>query len=109
MMCTCCSAPLAVTLRRRGVPAGSVLGYWLGNPVLNPAVLAFLALVAPWQWVVTRLIAGTVLVVGVTALVARITERRPPATTAPTATMAAAAQGTAGPGAQCGSAGHWGG
>jgi hypothetical protein len=47
MMCTCCSAPLAVTLRRRGVPAGPVLGYWLGNPVLNPAVPAFLALVGP--------------------------------------------------------------
>lgn len=76
MMCTCCSAPLAVTLRRRGVPTGSVLGYWLGNPVLNPAVLVFLALVAPWQWVVTRFVVGAVLVVGVTALIARITDRR---------------------------------
>ena len=76
MMCTCCSAPLAVTLRRRGVPTGSVLGYWLGNPVLNPAVLVFLALVAPWPWVVTRFVVGAVLVVGVTALIARVTDRR---------------------------------
>jgi hypothetical protein len=77
MMCTCCSTPLAVTLRRRGVPAGPVLAYWLGNPVLNPAVLAFLALVAPWPWVVTRFVAGAVLVVGVTALIGRLTDRRP--------------------------------
>lgn len=72
MMCTCCSAPLAATLRRRGVPTHSVLGYWLGNPVLNPAVLAFLAIVAPWQWVVTRLAVGAVLVFGGSVLVARL-------------------------------------
>ena len=76
MMCTCCSAPLAATLRRRGVPTGPVLGYWLGNPVLNPAVLVFLALVAPWQWVVTRALVGSLLVFGVTALVAGLAERR---------------------------------
>lgn len=72
MMCTCCSAPLAVTLRRRGVPLRSVLGYWLGNPVLNPAVLVFLALVGPWQWVVTRLGVGAALVFGGPALIARL-------------------------------------
>jgi hypothetical protein len=55
MMCTCCTAPLAVTLRRRGATAESSLAFWVGNPVLNPAVLAFLALVAPWPWVVTGL------------------------------------------------------
>ena len=76
MMCTCCSAPLAATLRRRGVPTGPVLGYWLGNPVLNPAVLVFLALVAPWQWVATRAAVGAVLVFGVSALVGRFAERR---------------------------------
>jgi uncharacterized protein len=76
MMCTCCSAPLAATLRRRGVPTGSVLSYWLGNPVLNPAVLVFLALVAPWQWVLTRAIAGAALVFGVTMLLSRIAARR---------------------------------
>lgn len=75
MMCTCCSAPVASTLRRRGSPTSSVLGYWLGNPVLNPAVLVFLALVGPWQWVVTRLVVGAVLVFGVTTLVARLADR----------------------------------
>jgi hypothetical protein len=73
MMCTCCSAPLTVTLRRNGVPTGSVLGFWLGNPVLNPAVLAFLALVAPWQWVVTRAVVGAALVLAVPFVVSRLT------------------------------------
>ncbi|HZD87853.1 MAG TPA: permease [Gaiellaceae bacterium] len=80
LMCTCCTAPLAVTLRRNGAPTSSVLAYWFGNPVLNPAVLAFLALVAPWQWVVTRIAAGLVLVFGVSVVVARLAgggERKP--------------------------------
>ncbi len=77
MMCTCCSAPLTVTLRRNGVPTASALGFWLGNPVLNPAVLAFLALVAPWQWVATRIAVGIVLVLAVPYVVTRLV--RPPA------------------------------
>jgi hypothetical protein len=58
MMCTCCTAPIAGTLGRSGAPTSSVLAYWLGNPTLNPAVLAFLAIVAPWQWFATRLVAA---------------------------------------------------
>lgn len=50
MMCTCCTAPLTVTLRRAGAPFAAGVGHWLGNPLLNPAVLVFLFLVAPWQW-----------------------------------------------------------
>lgn len=73
LMCTCCTAPLAVTLRREGAPRSTVLAYWVGNPVLNPVVLAFLALVCPWQWVVTRIAIGCLLVFGATALVASVT------------------------------------
>jgi uncharacterized membrane protein YraQ (UPF0718 family) len=50
MMCSCCTAPVANSLRRSGVPTAGVIAYWLGNLLLNPAVLVFLALVAPWQW-----------------------------------------------------------
>lgn len=75
MMCTCCTAPLARTLRRNGAPTSSVLAYWLGNPTLNPAVLAFLAIVAPWQWFAVRLLAGAVLVFGVTVLIGRLAGR----------------------------------
>jgi uncharacterized membrane protein YraQ (UPF0718 family) len=78
LMCTCCTAPVAATLRRNGVPAAAALSYWLGNPVLNPAVLAFLALVAPWQWVTTRIAIGLLLVLVGMPLVARLS--RSPAT-----------------------------
>jgi uncharacterized protein len=75
MMCACCSAPVAVTLRRTGVDTAAVVAYWLGNPLLNPAVLVFLALVAPWEWTVTRLVVGAATVVGGAALVGLIARR----------------------------------
>jgi uncharacterized membrane protein YraQ (UPF0718 family) len=89
MMCTCCAAPLVGSLRRTGAPTSSVLAYWVGNPTLNPAVLAFLAVVAPWQWVVTRLLVGIVLVFGVTVLVDRLTRRGGAATGTSRATLLA--------------------
>jgi uncharacterized protein len=76
MMCTCCTAPVAVSLRRSGVSTSAAVAYWLGNPLLNPAVLVFLLLVAPWQWTVTRLVIGLLVVVGGAALVAWLTEGR---------------------------------
>ena len=75
MMCTCCTAPVAVSLRRCGAPTSAVLAYWMGNPLLNPAVLVFLALVAPWQWVVTRVVVGVLLVVGGSAFIASFARR----------------------------------
>jgi uncharacterized membrane protein YraQ (UPF0718 family) len=72
MMCTCCTAPLAVSMRRRGVPAGSALAYWMGNPVLNPAVLVFLAVLLPWQWVALRIAAGLLLIFALAPLLARL-------------------------------------
>jgi uncharacterized membrane protein YraQ (UPF0718 family) len=72
MMCTCCAAPVASTIRQRGVPMQSALAYWLGNPVLNPVVLVFMAVVLPWQFVTVRVITGVVLVFGITMLVARL-------------------------------------
>lgn len=83
MMCTCCGAPVAVTLRRRGVDVAATVAYWLGNPLLNPAVLVFLLFVAPWQWTLTRAVVGAVTVVAGAVLVARWAERRDPQTPAP--------------------------
>lgn len=71
MMCTCCAAPVAAGLRRSGVSSGAALAYWVGNPLLNPAVLVFLALVLPWQYVVTRLLVGVLVAVGATALIGK--------------------------------------
>ena len=76
MMCTCCTAPLAITMRRAGVPVSAALAFWLGNPVLNPAVLVFLGLLAPWPWVVVRIVLGVALVVGVSALIGHLVTRR---------------------------------
>jgi uncharacterized membrane protein YraQ (UPF0718 family) len=76
MMCTCCAAPVAVSVRKRGVPMQSALAYWLGNPVLNPVVLVFMAVVLPWQFVTVRVITGVVLVFGVTMLIGRLVGAR---------------------------------
>jgi uncharacterized protein len=75
MMCACCTAPVAVTLRKGGVNVAAAVAYWLGNPLLNPAVLVFLACVAPWEWTVTRLLVGIGTVVGGAAVVAMVAQR----------------------------------
>lgn len=69
MMCTCCAAPVAVGLRRRGAAVGPALAVWIGNPALNPVVLAFAAFVLPWQLVALRVGFGVLLVGGLAGLV----------------------------------------
>jgi uncharacterized membrane protein YraQ (UPF0718 family) len=69
LMCTCCASPLAVGLRERGASSTASLAYWVGNPPLNPAVLVFWFLVAPWQFGVVRVIVGAAVVVGGSVLV----------------------------------------
>ncbi|OMH24575.1 permease [Tersicoccus phoenicis] len=71
MMCTCCTAPVASSLRRRGVPLGASVAYWLGNPLLNPAVLLFIALTLPWRFVVVRAGVGAAVVLIAAMLAAR--------------------------------------
>lgn len=78
MMCTCCTAPITVTLRRAGASVAGVVGHWLGNPLLNPAVLVFLFLVAPWQWSVARLVVGIAVVLLAGVLTARLSGRADP-------------------------------
>jgi uncharacterized membrane protein YraQ (UPF0718 family) len=68
MMCTCCSAPLAVGLLRRQASASAVLAYWVGNPVLNPATIVFLGLVLGWRWAVVRIVLGVLLVAAVAGI-----------------------------------------
>jgi uncharacterized protein len=83
MMCTCCAAPVAVTLRRTGVSRAAAVAYWLGNPLLNPAVLVFLLFVAPWQWTLTRLVVGIAAVLAVAVAVGLVTRERGTAQPAP--------------------------
>ena len=84
MMCTCCAAPIAVTLRRNGVTRVAAIAYWLGNPLLNPAVLVFLLFVAPWQWTLTRMAVGIAAVVGVAVAVGLVTRAGGPGNRCPT-------------------------
>ncbi|HEY3683601.1 MAG TPA: permease [Streptosporangiaceae bacterium] len=72
MMCTCCTAPVAVGLRRCGVTTAASLAYWIGNPLLNPAVLAFLFLVGPWQLGTVRIVVGAALVFAAAPVIARL-------------------------------------
>ena len=66
------------------------MAYYLGNPLLNPAVLVFLVLVAPWQWAATRVVIGSLVVIGGAATVAWFIDRRGgPADLSPTITGSA--------------------
>jgi len=64
MMCTCCAAPVVAGLRRAQAAPGAAIAFWLGNSVLNPATLIFMAFVLGWRWVALRLSLGVVMVFG---------------------------------------------
>ncbi|MGN6251295.1 MAG: permease [Marmoricola sp.] len=72
MMCTCCTAPVAVGLRRSGAPLGASVAYWVANPLLNPAVVVFLALTLPWRYAAVRVGVGALLVLVAAVLAARL-------------------------------------
>ena len=74
MMCSCCAAPLVAGLRRQRVSVGAALAFWIANPVLNPATLIFMGFVLGWQFTVLRLVAGVILVVGVSLFAQRIAQ-----------------------------------
>ncbi|MFL1515386.1 permease [Pseudomonas prosekii] len=72
MMCSCCAAPVAASMRRQNVSVGAALAFWIGNPVLNPATLVFMGFVLGWGFTALRLVAGIVLVFGVSWVAQRI-------------------------------------
>lgn len=71
MMCTCCSAPIVVGLRKQRVSPGAALAFWLGNPVLNPATIVFAGFVLGWNFALVRIVFGLILVLGVGLFVNR--------------------------------------
>jgi uncharacterized protein len=71
MMCTCCSAPAAVSMARSRATLGATLAYWLGNPVLNPATIVFMGIVLGWRWAALRIAIGLALVFGVALIAER--------------------------------------
>ncbi|HZD66685.1 MAG TPA: permease [Acidimicrobiales bacterium] len=79
MMCTCCSAPTTVSLARSRASVGATMAYWLGNPVINPATIVFMAFVLGWRWAVLRIVVGLALVLGVATMAERLFgEKAPP-------------------------------
>jgi uncharacterized protein len=72
MMCTCCSAPVVVALRRAKSSVGSAVAFWLANPLLNLATLVFTGFVLGWQWVGLRLAFALLVVFGVAYLAERV-------------------------------------
>lgn len=77
MMCSCCAAPVVAGLRRQKVSVGAALAFWIANPVLNPATLVFMGLVLGWHFAALRLVAGVVLVLGVSLAAQRIAGTEP--------------------------------
>ncbi|WP_240633396.1 permease [Paenibacillus montanisoli] len=65
MMCSCCAAPIAAGMRRKNASAGAALAFWIGNPLLNPATLVFMAFVLSWKFVVLRVVFGVLLTFGI--------------------------------------------
>ena len=74
MMCTCCAAPVAAGMRQSRASVGSVISWWLANPLLNPATLVFMGFVLGWGWVLFRLVFGVAMVLGIAYLAERYTE-----------------------------------
>lgn len=71
MMCTCCTAPIVVGLRKQRAGMGSAIAFFIGNPVLNPATIIFMGFVLGWAFAGLRIVFGLALV----ALVAFIANR----------------------------------
>ncbi|MCK1786506.1 permease, partial [Pseudomonas sp. TNT11] len=63
---------VAAGMRRQQVSVGAALAFWIANPVLNPATLVFMGFVLGWGFTALRLVAGIVLVVGVSLVAQRI-------------------------------------
>ncbi len=55
-------------LREGRASVGATLAYWLGNTLLNPAVLVLMGLVLGWHWAALRLAIGLIAVFGVAHL-----------------------------------------
>lgn len=71
MMCTCCAAPVANGMRQSRASVGSVVAWWISNPILNPATLVFMGFVLGWAWALFRVVFGIAMVLGVAYLAER--------------------------------------
>src|SRR5699024_3267834 len=56
MMCTCCTATVAVGLKRAKASLNSIVAFFLANPLLNPATLVFMGFVLCWRFTFFRIV-----------------------------------------------------
>lgn len=77
MMCSCCAAPIAASLRKRNVSVGASLAFWIGNPVLNPATLIFMIFVLSWKFALLRVVFGILLTFGISYWANRVDRQQP--------------------------------
>lgn len=82
MLCSCCVAPIFPAVYRRSQRLGPSLAFTLAAPSLNPAGLALSFLLFPVAVAGTRLVMAILLVVVLSALVARVAGRVPAGTAA---------------------------
>jgi uncharacterized protein len=93
MMCTCCAAPVAAGMRQSRASVGSVVAWWISNPILNPATLVFMGFVLGWGWALFRIIFGIAMVLGVAHLAERFSGTREATLTQAPSTNTEAPQG----------------
>jgi len=72
MMCTCCTAPVVVGMRKQRTSVEGALAFFLGNPLLNPAVLIFMGFVLGWSFAIARLLSALLLITIVVAVAHRM-------------------------------------
>ena len=75
MMCTCCAAPVAASMRQNRASVGSIVSWWLANPLLNPATLVFMAFVLGWHWAMLRVVFAIAMVLVISYFAERYAQK----------------------------------
>ncbi len=81
--CSCCSSVMAPSLVRRGASTQFLLSFVVGAPMLNITTMILAVALLPAPFALVRIVAGVVVTVVVTYLVARAADRWSAPATAP--------------------------
>ena len=73
--CSCCSSVMALPLVRRGASTTFLLSFVLGAPMLNITTITLAVALLPLPFAVTRILAGLVVTILATHVVARVADR----------------------------------
>src|SRR5262249_51224815 len=72
--CSCCSSVMAPSMARRGASTNFLLSFVVGAPMLNITTIVLAVALLPAPFALVRIVAGVVVAVLVTYLVARIAD-----------------------------------